>query len=295
VAISYLRKKPKRELLDFLWYFLYRISSFLVLLIWILWFFAYFENKIEPALMPEFTISNWNKTIVFQWMAHIGSEKFYNQIKQNIKENKNDGFVLYYEWVKLWTVENSEKFDGLLWVKFDKKTYVNLSKLYWLRAQDNRDFFKIVNDKDYNVDVTMDDIIAWYEKKYGKISKDAMKQNWEANVAPLDVWVVLDEAIKKLTPRELDLLIYVNRSIMNFIIKSDNVRDTILANSWQKDLFDIILDDRNKVLADRLANSADKKIYVLYGLMHFKWIWADLQTRDPNWKLQSIRYFTPID
>jgi hypothetical protein len=82
---------------------------------------------------------------------------------------------------------------------------------------------------------------------------------------------------------------------MNFIIKNENVRNMILEQSWQKNLFDIILDDRNKVIIDSIRNSADNKIYITYWLMHFNGVWAGLQQSDPNWKMVSINYLTPIE
>jgi hypothetical protein len=40
--------------------------------------------------MPEFTITNGDKTIVFQSMSHIGTQKFYDTVGNNIKEKKQD-------------------------------------------------------------------------------------------------------------------------------------------------------------------------------------------------------------
>jgi hypothetical protein len=47
--------------------------------------------------MPEITISNGKKTVVFQAMSHIGSEAFYTAIAHNLTEKKHAGFVYFYE------------------------------------------------------------------------------------------------------------------------------------------------------------------------------------------------------
>jgi hypothetical protein len=40
--------------------------------------------------MPEITITNGEKIIVFQAMSHIGTQDFYNTIKENIREKKEE-------------------------------------------------------------------------------------------------------------------------------------------------------------------------------------------------------------
>jgi hypothetical protein len=50
-------------------------------------------------------------------------------------------------------------------VVFDKTLYANISKLYGLREQRNSEFLKIENDKDFNVDISIDDVVALYEKR----------------------------------------------------------------------------------------------------------------------------------
>lgn len=39
-----------------------------------------------------------------------------------------------------------------------------MSKLYGLINQDNNQFLNLVNDKDYNVDVSIDDIMVQYNQ-----------------------------------------------------------------------------------------------------------------------------------
>lgn len=290
---SKIRKNITMNFVEFIKYFSYRISIFLIFITTFFSAFIYYENIYEPALLPEFTLSNWDKTIVFQWMAHIGSDSFYNNVKNNIKEYKNKWFVLFYEWVKPWSKENSEKFNKLLWVEFNKQTYVNLSKIYALRAQNNQEFLNIVNNKDYNIDVSMDNIISNYEQKYSKIT--GTKWNNKIWDSPVKIDSMINDIVENMTDRELKIFIALNRSIMNFIIKNDNVRNSIMEWAWQQKLFDIILNDRNSVIVDSINKSDNKKIVILYWLMHFDWVWSQLQKQDSNWKLLNIRYFKPID
>jgi len=126
-----IRKKIEVPFTDFIYYFLYRLSIFITLITLILWSFTYYNNEISPAPMPEITITNWEKTIIFQAMSHIWTQSFYDSIVENIKESKINWYVYFFEWVKPWTEENTEKFNKALWVKFDEELYKNFSKLYW--------------------------------------------------------------------------------------------------------------------------------------------------------------------
>lgn len=286
---SYLRKKESLKIKEFIIYFFYRLSVFIFLLsIFFVWF-VYFENIIEPALLPEITISNWKKTVVFQAMAHIWSNSFYKEIRSNIRDYKKKWYVYFYEWVRSWSKENTDKFDKLMWLKFNKQTYVNVSKLYNLRAQNNEEFFKIENNLDFNADISIDDIINIYEKKYWAVTSSASNKE-----EPVEIGKIVQETVDSLTPNELKLMIQLNRAMMNVIMKNDNIRSTIMELSDKNDLFDVILEDRNKNLVNKINESEYNKIYITYWLMHFEWIWSSLQRQDPNWKLVSVRYFKPI-
>jgi hypothetical protein len=35
-------------------------------------------------------------------------------------------------------------------------------------------------------------------------------------------------------------------------------------------------------------------MYVLYGLLHFKWVFDILQKSDPNWQIVSVKYYYPV-
>jgi len=292
ILLSKFRKKEFMNWWDFGQYFAYRISILLIFITWLLSFFVYYENIYEPAMMPEFTLSNGDKTVVFQWMAHIWSNKFYNTIIDNITNYKKQGYVLFFEWVKLWTKESSDKFNKLMWVQFDKKTYAGLSKIYWLRSQNNDEFLNLVNNKDYRTDASMDDIVASYEKKYWKINLNIPSKTW---VEPINVWEKIDELVNQITDKELQLLIAINRAVMNLVIKNTAVQNTIMKWAGQQDLFDIILNDRNKIIVKSINESKDKKIVLLYWLMHFDWVRSQLQKWDPKWQIKNIRYFQPIN
>ena len=285
-----IRKKEKLDYISFLNYFLYKISIWILISIILVGGFVYYKNNIDPAKMPTFTISNWEKIVIFQTMSHIWSEEFYQQIKRNLIKAKKNWFVYYYEWVKDWTLENKENFNKAIWIKFDENLYKNFSKLYWVIHQDNTIYYNLVNDLDFNVDLTIDEIMYFYNK----LEKKEVKNNFLQNKEVIDVNAEIIKTLSSLNNLELKILRYINKWILNFIIKSDWTRNLIMNNFTNKNLFKIILNKRDIILSEKIINSEHQKIFITYWLLHFKWVLDLLQKNDKNWKIIKTEYLYPI-
>lgn len=276
---------------DFLNHFLNRVSVLLLIIVSIIWGWAYLLNEVFPAPMPEFTITNWVKTVKFQAMSHIWTKKFYNQVVENLTNFKKEWWVYFYEWVKPGTSENLDKFNKAIWIKFDNDLYKNFSKLYWVTNQDNRIFMWLVNNQDFNVDLNMDEIVTKYEEKM------STKPEWEKEFKsklPLDANKTIIESLAWLNDRELKVLVYINQAILNFIIGSDSTQTLLTDTFTNKDLFDVILGRRNEVLANEIINSKYNKIYVTYWLLHFKWVYKLLTEKDSKWQIITTNNLYPI-
>lgn len=72
---------------------------------------------------------------------------------------------------------------------------------------------------------------------------------------------------------------------MSLVIKNRDAGEAAFAGIGKVDLFSSILDDRNAVLAEALATTEEKKVFVTYGLLHFDGVFRILQERDPRWKI----------
>ena len=282
-----LRKKETPEYKKVFLKFLRSAWISLFLVIGIIWGFAYYQNEIAPAQMPLYTLSNWEKTLLFQWMSHIGTERFYEEVRNNIRAAKNDDFVLYFEWVQEGSQENMEKFNKILWVEFDADLYKNFSKLYWLVHQDNDSLLWLVNDEDYNVDLWIDRILEIYEEKYPLDVIDEEKELLAVSSEITNILATLD-------PRQLSILIYINQAIINTIIKYDSLRESILDISGSSNIFDVILNDRNTYLVNEIITGPHEKIFTTYGLMHYSWVYEELKKQDSRWELIDTQYLYPI-
>lgn len=278
-----------KNYLLFLQKFLYRVSGIMILFIIFIWSFSYYQNEINPAKMPIFTISNWEKIVVFQAMSHIWTFEFYQKVKDNIIKQKNNWYVLYFEWVREWSKKNQDAFNKALWIKFDQKTYENVSKLYWLINQDNEMFLWLVNDLDYNVDISIDEIM----EKYNKLKIDLWVWN-RTYSQPIDISQMIIEELAKIRENELKVLRYINKSFVNLIIKNENLQSAIQNNFANKELFDVILNKRNEVIAKKIISWDDKKIIAIYWLLHFKWVYEILKSQDIKWQIKEINYLYPL-
>jgi hypothetical protein len=58
------------------------------------------KTETDPLLLPRVTLSNGEKTVVYQGMMHIGTERFYKQVVYDAEQALSDGYVLYYEGVQ---------------------------------------------------------------------------------------------------------------------------------------------------------------------------------------------------
>lgn len=228
--------------------------------------------------MTQYTLTNEKQTLQFQTMSHIANPDFYSRVVSDLIEAKTRWYVLYYEGVLPGSQENHKNFNKALWVELEADTYTHFSKLYWVVHQDNNDFLWHVNDKDYNIDISIDDIMMMYEV----VQAEWSEQNSQL---PADLSSDVLTLLSDLNKRELALLRYVNRGILSFIIKSDALRNSITNQLGNKELFSIILNKRNEHLVDEIIARWDRKIFILYGMMHFDGVYDLLRENDPNWKI----------
>ena len=70
------------------------ISSFMILLI-LVSIFIYTHSTME---LNEITLSNGNKTIIFQEMAHIASPSFYKTVDNNKMNYSKEGYYYVFEY-----------------------------------------------------------------------------------------------------------------------------------------------------------------------------------------------------
>ena len=288
VVWSHFRKRNHLYIIDYAKKFYISLWTIIFLTVWILAWFWYYQLEYKPLTLNQITLSNWEKTVVFQKMIHIAKPNYYNSIAQEIESYKNQWFVYFFEWVKSGTQENMDSFDTALWIEFDADLYENLSKLYALEAQNNSKFLNIVNNKDFNVDMNIDEII--WEYKELKVENNITNEYSPA----IDINSEIIETLAQLNSRQLEVLQYVNLTFLTTITKNEAFLEKIQNNFWNELLFQVILEWRNQVIVDTITESEDSNIFATYWALHFNWVLEWLQEKDANWKIVSEKSFFPF-
>lgn len=300
-----LQREPKK-FIEFFVVGLYRCSIIISVLFILVWAFCYYQNSLNPAMFPLYTISNGEKTIQFQTMSHIGTSAFYRKVQQNIFNAKRDGYVLFYEWVKSGSPENQETFEKLLGIELSDNLYENYSKLYGVVPQNNEDFLGIVNKKDFNVDLDIDSMVDIYIQKTLSLEEQEQYQkgvNLSAGEKVrynLDFWEVQNidsavlERLNDFNEEQLAIVRYFNKALLNFFFKNQALQDKAFQILGKEDIFKVILDERDIYLAWEIHKTNFPRIFVIYGLLHFEGVYKELQRLDSNWQIITIEKLSPL-
>lgn len=54
-------------------------------------------NDYAPATLPRITITNGDKTVIFQSMMHVASPEFYDEVRNDMTNLQSHDFVFFYE------------------------------------------------------------------------------------------------------------------------------------------------------------------------------------------------------
>lgn len=188
-----------------------------------------------------------NGTIEYDFipMIHVAKPEFYQNVKQAVTDAKNDGYVLYYEWVEFenTSMDDKLKIREMVGLLPTPEGYANVLKPLieeGYEAQTKEMFLNLVNSEDYNVDITGTELVSKYEDMFGTI--EITEEN-------------------RTTP----------------------LTDAYKATQDFDDVEKVILDYRNVNIANTIAKGDHKKIIILYGAKHEDGIFELLQEMDSNW------------
>lgn len=261
-------------------------------------FYYGLQTALNPLTVPQVTLSNGDKTVVFQGMSHVGSELFYKSVVYDLEQALVDGYVLYYEGV-IGSPEGDAWFSRTLAGGGDLNTsYQMISSLCGLKFQ--LDYFGLLAsdmaarpDRHVNADVTTADMMHEYDRlmqsdpAFAAAEQPASTTAETATEAP-ESGAGLTGIIGWLqngSPELRSIAGTVCRGFMTATLNADAVPD-------QMDK--VILDFRNRALAERIGKDSHELIYITYGAGHFPGLLADLQAADPAWEVQSLKWMRTI-
>jgi len=198
-------------------------------------------------------LTNKEKVVAFIPMHHVGKREFYDGVKEIIAHYKVEGFIVYYEGTGMVTGVDSvtrdhyeRKFRRMLGVYVDTTGYAHYFH--------DRGLFKGLID----------------QPRYYRLGIDSSDVN--VDIKKYKLVDVYEERFGVIKLEQIDTA-----------LRFDQIYPRSLKLPKEK-VMSIIIDYRNQNLANRIQNSADKKIIVIYGEEHLKGTYKLLKELDPSWK-----------
>lgn len=259
-------------------------------------------TEVEPVLKPQATLTNGQKTVVFQGMQHIGSENFYKAVIYDIEKAIADGYVIYYEGVQTATPESQEFFSKLTAALTAGHT--NLSSAYKAMAEAcglkfQSDYFTLLEadkkehpERHVIADVDAIELKQEYERlmrtdpafanQHADDFKELSGDDSTRSMAQAVTWMESgSESQKKLAG-------VVCRGYMTLALTSEGTKTP-------GNFAPIILDFRNRALARRIIGDPRDKIFIIYGSQHLSGVFDLLKQQDPKWTVATVKWMRTIE
>jgi hypothetical protein len=196
------------------------------------------------------TIKTTNKDVSFVQMAHLGKREFYKDVEKHIIDYQNKGYVMFLEGSPQNDSGKTTPIDTLAMKKLRKITNTDFSLSYTNHplsgVQELVKKYELIDQPSYSVlgvkngkyvDMLYPKTIDYFEKKYGLVVLDSC-----------DISTPLAQKYKCSYLKELS----------------------------GKFIREIMIDLRNKHLAEQIRQSNDNKILVIYGKRHLKGLRKEL-------------------
>lgn len=258
-------------------------------------YFVALSVAMDPPLAPRAVLSNGKKTLIFQGMMHVGTDRFYKQIVFDLERALQDGYVLYYEGIRP-NVEADDWFhETISGGSTLRAKFTNLSDNCGLNYQNN--FFNLLSidrelrpdlhvladvdtlqlKQEYDRLLTVDPAFAaWAERRGTSVSRNRASIDWNDAI----------EFLRGGNESQRELAGYICRYVL-----SENSRRRPQPTQRDK----LILDFRNRMVVDQIISDNADRIYLTYGSRHLSGIIEELQAVDPTWKVESVSWIRPVE
>lgn len=278
-----------------------KIYSHIVIFIIVLAFYAvpmsvhvYLRGGLSESSNQTYTLTNGDKTVVFQSMTHIGLPSFYKAVGEELVDYRSKGYSIF--------LEGLGHYDDKKLKKGTPRYAEVVNKYNELVAKTNQDYLKQLINTKY---VRQGDAMAIYysyDDRYIDFTTEELKQSIEVSLRDKKGNETDKEKIKELYSDTLGNHNEAYKQLMNnerSFILSSNLNDfflfTVVDNYIMPTLrklmnlpnldADVTMAARNKKISDAIISSANKKIYIVYGALHFNGVFDNLKKNDQKWEI----------
>ena len=266
-------------------------------------FYLVFWVQSGPTAVPLATLSNGQKTVVFQGMQHIGSEDFYKSMVFDLEQALADGYTLFYEGVT--PVDGrpdlTDWFNQTL-----RGSKQDLSAGYKKMAEQCGLSFQLNYFDPIKADmaihpsrhITADTNFLEMKTEYDRLLREdtvfaaamaakAAKVKQATSNSGGDPFALFLGIVEGATPEQKKLAGIICRGVLGMAVSGALGEEKDPSNR-------IIVDFRNRALARFVDESKSDKIYITYGAAHFPGFFAELQKRDPKFAIRAVKGVRPM-
>jgi len=257
-------------------------------------------TETRPAAVPQVALSNGAKHVVFQGMQHIGSEHFYQAVVYDLEKALSEGYVSWYEGVQTPTPESRAFFEKLSQELVGGSdlsgTYKAIGEVCGMKFQ--LDYFGLLDaDKAEHpqrhlvADVDALELKAEYERL---VREDpAFAQAHAGDFQPGSA--TDDNAMMLKLVAWLERGTTAQKTLGGVACRGLFTLSQAAASTAPGPMKPVILDFRNRALAQRIMQSPDDKIFITYGAAHLPGLVAELRKLDPTWAVGSVKWLRTIE
>lgn len=259
-------------------------------------YFIAFYTQFRPALAPQVTLTNGERTVVIQGMQHVATDQFYRSVVFDLEQALSQGSVLFYEGVRDADPESSRWFQKIVTDGKDlTDAYRELGDICGLQFQN--DYLQVVVQdavahpaSHIVADVSTADLKAEYDRLMASdpafAEAMAHRKTDDASTDGVEQAIAF---LKNGTAGQRELAGVVCRGIMTMVMTRANDPQA------HDDLDPLILDYRSRVLAERLLAERRPHSYVTYGAKHIAGTFQVMKAADPRWRVASVKWVRTID
>jgi hypothetical protein len=266
-----------------------------------------FNGGVNKSFMNTYTLTNGDKTVVYQSMSHIGLKSFYKSVQNDIADYRNKGYDIFFEG---FGYDNStilkkgdEGYEAAVTV-FNKVKVLQISYLskYAVEASPYTlqiESYDFINSQEYGDKIADFSSTEYYASinKYFKVDKNepefsSRKQHPNDPLPALSMMASNSNTdfLAFLTEYPKTAIYIMN--LNNFFV-FDFFRDYV--DPYTKHFIDslkfhtdVLINSRNINLVKNILENENKNIYITYGSDHFRGVLKELQLHDPNWKIMNV-------
>lgn len=249
------------------------------------------QPALHPLAVPRVTLGDGTRQVVFQGMVHVGSEQFYRSVVYDMIRARDAGYVLYFEGTLPGTPEATAWLNAAVHADGDLNAqYARLAQACGMQFQG--DFLGFVQRQAaidpahiISADVSVTEMYDEWQRLVAARPELAQAMAADgADAGGLSISHLLD-IVFGLGDRQRDFLATACRGAFTMLLGQ--------AES-QNDMNLVVLDFRNRKLAERIAADAGQDIYITYGSGHFPGLLEEMRKQNPSWQILSTTWSTAI-